>query len=163
MEALLSSIARFQTHRLSSPNSRSSLRPTFSPSSLSVPERRSRGRIGGIHARKRPSLRVSASPQSSPSPVETISTGSEITSKMKAWVYDEYGAASVLRFDERVSVPEVKEDQVLVKVVAAALNPVDFKRRQGKFKATDSPLPVSFTFSLSIRLSLFLVGFVFIF
>ncbi|KAG1346894.1 NADPH-dependent alkenal/one oxidoreductase, chloroplastic [Cocos nucifera] len=60
---------------------------------------------------------------------------------MKAWVYDEYGAASVLRFDEGFSVPEVKEDQVLVKVVAAALNPVDFKRRQGKFKATDSPLP----------------------
>jgi len=62
---------------------------------------------------------------------------------MKAWVYDEYGDASVLRFDEGFSVPEVKDDQVLVKVVAAALNPVDFKRRLGKFKATDSPLPVS--------------------
>ena len=69
--------------------------------------------------------------------------GSTIPSKMRAWAYDEYGAASVLRFDEGVSVPEVKDDQVLVKVVAAALNPVDFKKRQGKFKATDSHLPVS--------------------
>ncbi|KAG1346893.1 putative 2-methylene-furan-3-one reductase [Cocos nucifera] len=134
MEALLSSTTPFQTHRLSSPNPRSSLRPTFSPSSLSISETRSRGRIGGrIQPRKRSLLRVSAaSPQSSPSSVETISTGSEIPSKMKAWVYGDYGAASVLRFDEGFSVPEVKEDQVLVKVVAAALNPVDFKRRQGK-------------------------------
>ncbi|KAI9169078.1 hypothetical protein LWI28_006593 [Acer negundo] len=60
---------------------------------------------------------------------------------MKAWVYGEYGGVDVLKFDENVSVPEVKEDQVLIKVVAAALNPVDAKRRQGKFKATDSPLP----------------------
>ncbi|RWV98912.1 hypothetical protein GW17_00038213, partial [Ensete ventricosum] len=60
---------------------------------------------------------------------------------MRAWVYDDYGAADLLRLDEGVSVPEVKEDQVLIKVVAAALNPVDYKRRQGKFKATDSPLP----------------------
>ncbi|CAA6671460.1 unnamed protein product [Spirodela intermedia] len=60
---------------------------------------------------------------------------------MKAWVYGDYGDVDVLRFDESVPVPEVAEDQVLVKVVAAALNPVDFKRRQGKFKATDSPLP----------------------
>ena len=86
-------------------------------------------------------MRVFASSQT-----ETISTlDSTIPSKMKAWVYDQYGDASVLRFDEGVSVPEVKDDQVLVKVVAAALNPVDFKRRQGKFKATDSPLPVSNT------------------
>ncbi|CAI9300139.1 unnamed protein product [Lactuca saligna] len=31
---------------------------------------------------------------------------------------------------------------VLLKVVAAALNPVDYKRRHGYFKATDSPLPI---------------------
>lgn len=60
---------------------------------------------------------------------------------MKAWVYGEYGGIDVLKFDSKVSVPEISEDQVLLKVVAAALNPVDGKRRQGKFKATDSPLP----------------------
>ncbi|XP_015957085.1 2-methylene-furan-3-one reductase [Arachis duranensis] len=64
-----------------------------------------------------------------------------VPSEMKAWVYGEYGGVDVLKFDSSVGVPDVKEDQVLVKVVAAALNPVDAKRRQGKFKATDSPLP----------------------
>lgn len=65
-----------------------------------------------------------------------------VPSEMKAWVYGEYGGVDVLKFDSNVAVPDVKEDQVLVKVFAAALNPVDAKRRQGKFKATDSPLPV---------------------
>ncbi|KMZ66757.1 Quinone oxidoreductase-like protein, chloroplastic [Zostera marina] len=60
---------------------------------------------------------------------------------MSGWVYDEYGELSVLRFDKELSVPHVEDDQVLVKVAAAALNPVDFKRFQGKFKKSDSPPP----------------------
>ncbi|MCO5562316.1 hypothetical protein L7F22_015942 [Adiantum nelumboides] len=64
-----------------------------------------------------------------------------VPSSQKAWYYDEYGAAKdVLKFGE-VAVPQLQPEQVLVKVQAAALNPVDFKRRLGKFKATDSPLP----------------------
>ncbi|PIA40531.1 hypothetical protein AQUCO_02500322v1 [Aquilegia coerulea] len=86
------------------------------------------------------SLRISASSQAAPTSLET-STSSAIPTEMKAWVYGDYGGVDVLKFDSKVSVPEVKEDQVLVKVVAAALNPVDGKRRLGKFKATDSPLP----------------------
>ena len=66
-----------------------------------------------------------------------------------AWVYSDYGkTADVLKFDPSVAVPEIKEDQVLIKVVAASLNPVDFKRALGYFKATDSPLPVSHSLSL---------------
>ncbi|KAK4488832.1 hypothetical protein RD792_004622 [Penstemon davidsonii] len=61
---------------------------------------------------------------------------------MKAWTYSEYGGVEVLKLDSDFEVPEVKEDQVLIKVVAAALNPIDFKRRSGIIKATDSPLPV---------------------
>ncbi|KAJ3709348.1 hypothetical protein LUZ61_013053 [Rhynchospora tenuis] len=75
------------------------------------------------------------------SPAETTVSDEAIPAQMKAWVYDDYGDVSVLRFDGSVAVPDIKEDQVLVKVSAAALNPVDFKRRFGKFKATDSPLP----------------------
>lgn len=85
-------------------------------------------------------MRMNASSQSETS-TSSVLVGSEVPSKMKAWIYDEYGDADVLKVDEEVLVPTLKEDQILVKVVAAALNPVDFKRRQGKFKATDSPLP----------------------
>ncbi|KAL5725473.1 2-methylene-furan-3-one reductase [Ranunculus cassubicifolius] len=62
-------------------------------------------------------------------------------SEMKAWMYEEYGGPNVLKLNTNVSVPQVKEDQVLIKVVAAALNPIDGKRMLGLFKATDSPLP----------------------
>lgn len=61
---------------------------------------------------------------------------------MKAWIYREYGGVEVLKLESDVAVPEINDDQVLIKVVAAALNPVDLKRRLGLFKATDSPLPI---------------------
>lgn len=76
----------------------------------------------------------------------------EIPTHMKAWMYYEYGSfTDVLKFDEAktTSVPQVKDDQVLIKIVAAALNPIDAKRMTGFFKPTDSPLPVSFLISHS--------------
>lgn len=70
-------------------------------------------------------------------------SNASLPSKNKAWVYSEYGkSVDVLKLDSNVTVPEVKEDQVLIKVVAAALNPIDYKRLLGFFKASDSPLPV---------------------
>ncbi|KAI3516254.1 hypothetical protein L1887_15165 [Cichorium endivia] len=61
---------------------------------------------------------------------------------MKAWKYDEYGSVDVLKLSTDMAVPEINDDQVLVKVVAAALNPVDYRRRLGQMKAADPPLPV---------------------
>ncbi|KAL7588879.1 hypothetical protein Lser_V15G41194 [Lactuca serriola] len=61
---------------------------------------------------------------------------------MKAWQYHEYGSVEVLKLATDVAIPEIKDDQVLVKVVAAALNPVDYRRRLGQMKAADPPLPV---------------------
>ncbi|KAK7407670.1 hypothetical protein VNO78_09674 [Psophocarpus tetragonolobus] len=47
----------------------------------------------------------------------------------------------ILKLDHNVPIPLIKEDEVLLKVVAAALNPVDYMRAQGYFNNTDSPLP----------------------
>ncbi|CAI0455317.1 unnamed protein product [Linum tenue] len=66
-----------------------------------------------------------------------------VPTKMKGWVYSEYGdPAQVLKLESEVPVPDVKEDQVLVKVVAAALNLLDYKRMEGAIKATDSSPPL---------------------
>ncbi|CAL0298959.1 unnamed protein product [Lupinus luteus] len=61
---------------------------------------------------------------------------------IKAWIYSEYGKTQdVLKFDENVEIPEIKEDQVLIKVVAAALNPIDYKRNLGYLRTFAIPLP----------------------
>ena len=66
-----------------------------------------------------------------------------VPTTQKGWTYSEYGAAKqVLKFEDSIPVPQVEPDEVLVAVKAAALNPVDCKRRLGKFQSTDSPLPV---------------------
>ncbi|XVF60307.1 hypothetical protein PTKIN_Ptkin08bG0034700 [Pterospermum kingtungense] len=71
------------------------------------------------------------------------SSTATLPSKMKAWSYSEYGKSSdVLKLHSDVVVPQPNDDQVLVKVVAAGINPVDFKRMLGMFKQIDSPLPI---------------------
>ncbi|KAH7532513.1 hypothetical protein FEM48_Zijuj04G0028200 [Ziziphus jujuba var. spinosa] len=58
-----------------------------------------------------------------------------ITSVNKAWIYEECRkSADVLKFEANFSVPQVKEDQVLIKVVAASLNPIDSKSMLGFFQ-----------------------------
>lgn len=61
----------------------------------------------------------------------------------KGWIYSEYGkTGEVLKLVENVGVPDLKEDQVLIKVVAAALNPIDFKRTLGFLRSlNDTPPP----------------------
>lgn len=98
-------------------------------------------------------LKISASSQSASAAVN-VTADASIPKEMKAWVYSDYGGVDVLKLESNIVVPEIKEDQVLIKVVAAALNPVDAKRRQGKFKATDSPLPVNANSNLSLSLFL---------
>ncbi|KAL6557168.1 hypothetical protein OROMI_017518 [Orobanche minor] len=66
-----------------------------------------------------------------------------IPAKMNAWIYSQHGKAEdVLKFESEVDVPDIKNDQVLIKVAAAALNPIDNIRMLGFFKATDSELPI---------------------
>jgi len=51
---------------------------------------------------------------------------------MKAIVVHEYGGPEVLKYEE-VPRPEPKEDQILVRVIAAGVNPVDAMIRSGMF------------------------------
>jgi len=52
---------------------------------------------------------------------------------MKAFVVDRYGRKQSLRFGEMPN-PELREDDVLVRVHAAGVNPLDSKIRDGEFK-----------------------------
>jgi NADPH:quinone reductase-like Zn-dependent oxidoreductase len=51
---------------------------------------------------------------------------------MKAIVVQKYGGPEVLKYEDAPR-PEPKEDQILVRVIAAAVNPVDGMIRSGKF------------------------------
>ncbi|CAO2175590.1 unnamed protein product [Urochloa humidicola] len=66
----------------------------------------------------------------------------EVPDTMKAWLYNAYGDAEMFKLDEAAPVPVVSDNHVLVKIVKAALKPVDTKHCTSKFEATDSPLPV---------------------
>ncbi|KAF3444662.1 hypothetical protein FNV43_RR14355 [Rhamnella rubrinervis] len=71
-------------------------------------------------------------------------------SVQKAWIYSEYGrSGDVLRYEESFPVPELKEDQVLIKVVAASLNPIDFIRMAGFLEHFDSPRPVNLGYDVA--------------
>ena len=52
---------------------------------------------------------------------------------MKAVVVNQYGGPEVLKYQEAPR-PEPKADEILVRVMAAAINPVDSYVRQGRFK-----------------------------
>jgi NADPH:quinone reductase-like Zn-dependent oxidoreductase len=52
---------------------------------------------------------------------------------MKKLAYKKFGGVEVLEIMD-VSIPEVKPNMVLVKVKAAAINPVDWKMREGQLK-----------------------------
>jgi NADPH:quinone reductase-like Zn-dependent oxidoreductase len=51
---------------------------------------------------------------------------------MKAVVVNEYGGPEVLKYQETPK-PEPKDDEILIRVIAAAVNPVDSYVRQGMF------------------------------
>src|ERR1700741_4402723 len=54
------------------------------------------------------------------------------TRTMKAVVIHEYGGPEVLKYED-VPRPEPKDDQLLIRVIAAGLNPVDGMIRSGMF------------------------------
>jgi len=71
-----------------------------------------------------------------------ISVAQPATPTMKAIVINEYGSPEVLKY-EVASRPEPKENEILVRVIAAGVNPVDGMVRAGMFaKYGRTPFPM---------------------
>ncbi|KAL7133089.1 hypothetical protein ABFS83_12G117500 [Erythranthe nasuta] len=115
--------------------------PQFSPFKISINAPKKSNNCSQKRQFCPPAIRIIASSQAAAPSAEAATSSYSVPSEMKAWTYSEYGGVEVLKLESNVAVPPLQADQVLIKVAAAALNPVDFKRRFGKFKATDSPLP----------------------
>lgn len=61
----------------------------------------------------------------------------------------EFGGPEVLK-DDVLPVPKPEGDEILVRIVAASVNPVDYKTREGKFaKQNDDALPITLGRDLS--------------
>nr|XP_020464344.1 reticulon-4-interacting protein 1, mitochondrial isoform X2 [Monopterus albus] len=68
-----------------------------------------------------------------------FSTSSRCMTVMPAWVIDKYGSNDVLRFTKNASFPVIDyPNEVIVKVFAAGLNPIDVSMRGGYGAATMS-------------------------
>ena len=50
----------------------------------------------------------------------------------------EFGEPEVMKYQDGVAVPELQDNQVLVKIAYAGINPVDYKTRQGKGWGADN-------------------------
>ena len=71
---------------------------------------------------------------------------------MKKAVFEKYGNTEVLKIIES-DIPAIRQNEVLVKVEAAALNPKDILVRKGKFKQfTGKKFPQSIGFDFSGRI-----------
>jgi NADPH:quinone reductase-like Zn-dependent oxidoreductase len=64
--------------------------------------------------------------------ITAIAAAQATNAMMKAVVVHEFGGPEVMKYED-VPRPEPKEDEILVRVMAAAVNPVDAYVRQGKF------------------------------
>jgi len=67
---------------------------------------------------------------------------SSLPSTMNAWVIDDFGGPEVFETREQ-PVPEIEADEVLVRVHATSVNPVDYKIRRGDAAALCPPQPAT--------------------
>ena len=65
----------------------------------------------------------------------------DASATMKAVRAHDFGGINVLKYEDAPR-PEPKENELLVRVIAAAVNPVDAKVRQGMFKMPGTQLPL---------------------
>src|SRR5215475_1734337 len=68
-------------------------------------------------------------------------TAQSATPTMKAVVIHEYGGPQVLKYED-IPRPEPKDDQLLIRVIAAGVNPVDGMIRSGMFANEKRAFPI---------------------
>ena len=68
-----------------------------------------------------------------------IAAAQTSSATMKAVVVNEYGGPEVLKYQDAPR-PEPKDDEILVRVMAAGVNPVDSYVRQGRFGKSNLPM-----------------------
>lgn len=61
-----------------------------------------------------------------------------IPDNQHAVLIKEFGEPSVMIYQDKVAISEIKNEQVLVKIAYAGINPVDYKTRQGKGWGADN-------------------------
>src|SRR6266404_9871423 len=71
--------------------------------------------------------------------ITVIAAAQAANAVMKAIVVHEFGGPEVLKYEDAPK-PEPKDDEILVRVMAAAVNPVDSYVRQGKFLKGNLPM-----------------------
>jgi len=59
-------------------------------------------------------------------------SNNQIPNTQHAVLIREFGEPEVMQYQEGVAVPELADEQVLIKIAYAGINPVDYKTRQGK-------------------------------
>jgi NADPH:quinone reductase-like Zn-dependent oxidoreductase len=68
----------------------------------------------------------------------SVAAGQSTKATMRAIVVHEYGGLEVLKYQDAPR-PEPKDDQVLVRVIAAGVNPVDAAIRSGRYRLATPP------------------------
>ena len=62
----------------------------------------------------------------------------QIPTTQHAVLIREFGEPDVMNYEDGVAIPDLTEEQVLIKVAYAGINPVDYKTRQGKGWGADN-------------------------
>ena len=65
-------------------------------------------------------------------------SNTQIPTTQHAVLIREFGEPNVMNYEDSVAIPDLADEQVLVKVAYAGINPVDYKTRQGKGWGADN-------------------------
>ncbi|MER1972481.1 MAG: alcohol dehydrogenase catalytic domain-containing protein, partial [Psychrobacter alimentarius] len=65
-------------------------------------------------------------------------SNNQLPTTQHAVLIREFGEPEVMEYQDGVAIPKLEDNQVLVKIAYAGINPVDYKTRQGKGWGADN-------------------------